>query len=671
MIYMPAFSVDESGQGRTKNDLRGYDGGRYVQQSAPRPNVTHPSAGAKSIASNPGGPPSGPRYMSVISNKSPFQRPHVARHDSKRLPPNGDPFRDPPTIPPLPPAYATAASNEHALTRGPRTPSRGRKSGRGHRRGPFAAITNIPHLNDPETPIDRPVLMPGPTYPSVYAERSDHPPVQTIDSIKFGDFSHSSLEDTPSPVVLDQPALPLVLSPSPLPAESRRPSILDPSTPAPAEPSEPAVVDSPCSTVLATPVSQRRRSLSLRRRPAYEDLHSPSPPRSSLKKCSISRLWFYPPETKQVQASTVGPLRITKRSGSSSPTTPGSTSPQFKFDEDDTHDVILKVRAVFELLRGNEDEDEGTTARELLNRESVESSTHSRQRPEEEEEESDDDDEEYGNEVTTRSICSPPPPYALSPGLFPPDLYDSLKRDSPLDAFKYIKEDQPPVTPLQSPALTGVSDLRRQNSSSFTNYDRNSPRSLRAPRRSKSANTLTPAVSTELAYFNNNNSGSGSPKILQVPPRSKSTETLTPTISTELAYFNQSGLLAPTLSSLTLATAVSTELSYLKDDEQSALAPPVVIVESVDSAIDDILASFEHLMTSMGIKVQSTPQAPAAESTPRLDVPGSVSSTSLRSIKRVRVKPRPETGCYVYGGLAEECDAQWYDLLELDSYNSD
>src|SRR6185369_10325678 len=93
-------------------------------------------------------------------------------------------------------------------------------------------------------------------------------------------------------------------------------TLTEPCTPSPCSiRSSPLMIaDSPCPSIFDTPAPCGGRRISLRRRPAYEDLHSPSPPQSHPKKRSISRLWFNAPvspeTTPEPKPRTISPLRI-------------------------------------------------------------------------------------------------------------------------------------------------------------------------------------------------------------------------------------------------------------------------------------------------------------------------------------------------------------------------
>ncbi|KAF9460333.1 hypothetical protein BDZ94DRAFT_1311590 [Collybia nuda] len=179
-------------------------------------------------------------------------------------------------------------------------------------------------------------------------------------------------------------------------------------------------------SLFGAPMVQRMRSQSLRRKPAFDDLHSPSPIRRysqaslgdygvSPTKRPVSLVWFS--DKNGVPFKSVSPLRIVKRN--MQPTSDPSPQPKVvpvQVAEENLRDMVAAVRN----LREEECEDEGDSARELINRASIWTcktartmgSTRNILAALEQEEET--DEEEYGDQATCRSTCSPPPPYAFS-----------------------------------------------------------------------------------------------------------------------------------------------------------------------------------------------------------------------------------------------------------------
>ncbi|RDB25622.1 hypothetical protein Hypma_006301 [Hypsizygus marmoreus] len=181
--------------------------------------------------------------------------------------------------------------------------------------------------------------------------------------------------------------------------------------------SSPSASDDPA---LSTPVTQRMRSPSLRRKPAYDDLHSGSPTRSTHSKRPASVIWFSS-SSIGTPLKTVDPLNIVKRNS------PGNAGPAnelaFPASESmNTDEVRSVVRDAFvHLHTDNSEEDEGAAARELINRESVFTCDKVPTAGQFKEGtaamtimDDSDDDEEYGEELVDQSSRSPPPPYAFT-----------------------------------------------------------------------------------------------------------------------------------------------------------------------------------------------------------------------------------------------------------------
>lgn len=270
--------------------------------------------------------------------------------------------------------------------------------------------------------------------------------------------------------------------------------------------------------LVSTPVAQRMRSPSLRRKPGYDDLHSLSPTRPSPKKRPASVNWFAAP------AKSVSPLRIAKRNVAPVSDKPVMATFESTLDEDELQDMISTVRAAFvDLWADDSQEDAGVAARELINRQSV-WTCDAVSMDDTDTSENDSEEEEYGNELKIRSPCSPPPPYAFS--------------NSPFYALHPIGQEN-----------KGSMDVKL-------------------------------------------------PSVCSIP------------------------------------ASDSTELSYLQESTPAS---------SVDSCLDDILTSFEHLVTTMGPKFSSHPTA---------------SATALAV----------DLGYFAYDGVVEEYGTQWSDILELDSY---
>jgi hypothetical protein len=166
---------------------------------------------------------------------------------------------------------------------------------------------------------------------------------------------------------------------------------------------------------------QRIRSQSLRRKPAFDDLHSPSPkrkyPQLSLEEASPTKrpasiVWFS--DKNGIPMKSVSPLRIVKRNGR----TPSAQLRTFpgQIEEEYVQDVVTAVRH----LREDDYEDEGAAARELINRASIWTCKTAATLEDTLDREEETDDDEYGDQATCRSTCSPPPPYAfVNAGFFP------------------------------------------------------------------------------------------------------------------------------------------------------------------------------------------------------------------------------------------------------------
>lgn len=301
-----------------------------------------------------------------------------------------------------------------------------------------------------------------------------------------------------------------------------------------------------------TSVIQRMRSPSLRRKPAYEDLHSASPTRPSPKRRPVSTVWFGSPQGTSFKS--VLPLRIVKRNGTSpSSSDSGLMNSESLLKEDELQDVISAVRDAFEHLREAGQDDEGAAARELINRESiwtcdavstVDSNKNMMAALEDEEDES--EDEEYGNESTVRSTYSPPPPYAFS------------------------------------------------NTGFYATVEPSSPSAIDMLKLGDSVDKIHPVCSV-------------------------------------------------------LASG-STELSYLQGKTP---------IPSVESCLDDILVSFEHLISTMGPKFQAMHMSGAP-------IEG---RTKVENSTEANQKlPALDLGHYAYAGVSEDCFTQWSDVLQLDNY---
>lgn len=217
------------------------------------------------------------------------------------------------------------------------------------------------------------------------------------------------------------------------------------------------------SSVTGAPMIQRARSQSLRRKPAFEDLHSPSPKRkysqASLKdqrasptKRPVSIVWFS--DKNGIPYKSVSPLRIVKRNRQphSSPDPQPKPIPALISGEH-LQDMVSAVRN----LRETDDDDEGAAARELINRASIWTcktavTVDSRREDDLDHEEDTDEEVEYGDQATYRSTCSPPPPYAFS--------------NTQAGPFSAPKETLPVVTLLSSRNVEVESPCRPSTSDS-------------------------------------------------------------------------------------------------------------------------------------------------------------------------------------------------------------
>ncbi|KAF8071579.1 hypothetical protein FPV67DRAFT_1667066 [Lyophyllum atratum] len=195
---------------------------------------------------------------------------------------------------------------------------------------------------------------------------------------------------------------------------------------------------SPTATepIVDTPLVQRLRSPSLRRKPAYEDLHSASPMRPRFSDAPPSPT--VSSSSSEVQFKSVSPLRIVKRNGGSpvcvqapsmpealeavaypvKHTEPGPPGVRASAMSEISKVVTSAVRHAFVQTRIEGQDDEGAAARELIQRASVWSCDAVPTGPSRCDmatvQEADESEEEHAGEVTPRASHSPPPPYAFS-----------------------------------------------------------------------------------------------------------------------------------------------------------------------------------------------------------------------------------------------------------------
>lgn len=299
-------------------------------------------------------------------------------------------------------------SSRRALSGHPHSPltfpSRHRY-GKGHKRAPLAIITNISHVMGPSSPVIETFTIPKPS--------------------------------SAIPLAAPMACRPRALSPTPPPlinnVADQATAVLSPIHSAPSSPrhTSSAIIATPGPALIpVTPTSER----SLRRVPAFDDLHSLSPSRRSQKACPSlnsrqrpvsSVVWF-----KDPGVTPATPLRIAKGCVGLYPSlSTVKTARKVRVTEEELEEEVSAVKKAFATIRDEGGDDDGVTARERFNRASVWTMRTNRSsvfhlddymRNVLDEEESDDDDtdeEGYGEELSSPSLImrSPPPPYPLSP----------------------------------------------------------------------------------------------------------------------------------------------------------------------------------------------------------------------------------------------------------------
>jgi hypothetical protein len=283
-------------------------------------------------------------------------------------------------------------------------PSRHRH-GKGHKRAPLATITNISHVMGPSSPVIETFIIP---------KASSAIPL-------MAPMTHGARSPPPTPPLICGVVDQVYAIPPPRDSASSSPC-LTPSVISTLVVLGPALIP-------ATPTSER----SLRRVPAFDNLHSPSPSRKSQKaspspsprKRPVSSVvWF-----KNPSVTPTTPLRIAKRCAGLSPRIPTpKTARKAGVTEEELEEEVLAVKKAFATVRKEGEDDDGA-ARERFNRASVwttrtsrssvfQLDEHMRNILDTEEADDDDSDEEgYGEELPSSSLMmrSPPPPYPLSP----------------------------------------------------------------------------------------------------------------------------------------------------------------------------------------------------------------------------------------------------------------
>ncbi|KAG5638543.1 hypothetical protein H0H81_012043 [Sphagnurus paluster] len=215
---------------------------------------------------------------------------------------------------------------------------------------------------------------------------------------------------------------------------------------------------SPTVTPEATielPLVLKPHSPSLKRKSAHSDLQSPSTLQHSLDSITASPFGVRTKLSQMPIMKPVSPLRIVKRHSPKPVGVRASTTSEV------SKAVISAVRDAFVEARDADADEEGTTVRELINRDSVWTCDGPHGGPTRYNMllEGDESDEEHGQESPTirATPCTPPPPYAFkSPG--PGVLFRSEKEgDLMPSVFSGIMT--PQVTELLRLETTSLSSV--------------------------------------------------------------------------------------------------------------------------------------------------------------------------------------------------------------------